>query len=110
MSKRNKIENKSLRRRERREHVPNICLSGPGNASNKVARKLQARPLEKVFQVFKRSIRRLRRTEQLIAKLPPNKTSSLLARVQAHCKWLASLALAELQRREKSIVRPAVAK
>jgi hypothetical protein len=110
MSARNKIESKSLRRRERREHVPQICLSGPNSATSTTARKLKTMPLAKVFQIFKRSVRRLRRTEQLIAKLPPNKISTLLTRVVAHCKWLGGLALQELDRREKTVNRPAAAK
>lgn len=104
MSKRNKLENKSLRRRERKDHVPNICLSAPGNASNKAAKKLQGRSLEQIFTLFKRSIRRLKRAEQLIAKLPANKVSGMLDRIVAHCKWIAMLALAELERREKLLV------
>lgn len=110
MSARNKLENKSLRRRERKDFVPQICLSAPNSNAGKLARKLKVRPLAKLFTLFKRAVRRARYADRLIAKLPPNKVSPMLFGIAAHTKAFGRAVLAELDRREKLIVRTPAAK
>lgn len=100
MSKRNNLEQKRLRKQERKDAIPTPCLSGPTPLGAKIIRKLGEKPVDRVARTVVRCARAIRRAEKLLGAL--HGTSPFRRPLEADVKFnraVGQLACEELTKR-----------